>query len=346
MITGLRQIAEIMDDMGLQWALIGGQAVNAWAEPRFTHDIDITVAADVESVARLRQHLLDQGWAIEHELGADLPSGPDFLRFTRGDDDPPLDVQVAKTAFQTQLLARAIRVDDGAIPVATPEDLVVLKLIAWRDKDEVDLQALSRLSTIDWGYVERWARESLVAMNLPSAPADTLARPTLLVAPATTPAMALTSFANPPHEAYLLATYDVPPEVDDDPYLRWYWLRAVPLRFSPAPRPGSAIRARRTEHDKLELTDLGYVVPETPFPPISLADLRSGDDETTPIPVAVVDHLQSHTGYALSPVLTPKWTVQDLVDLCDAAHAEIEDSGERLCTISYEHPPFRPMHPR
>jgi hypothetical protein len=109
----LDQFASLMNGIGLRWALIGGQAVNAWVEPRFT----------------------------------------------RGDEEPPLDVQVAKTRFQVQLLDRAVGREDGEVPVATAEDIIVLKLIAWRDKDEVDLQALSKVTTLDWEYVERWARE-------------------------------------------------------------------------------------------------------------------------------------------------------------------------------------------
>ncbi len=41
--------------------------------------------------------------------------------------------------------------------VATAEDLIVLKLIANRPKDQVDLLALAALPGIDWSYIERWA---------------------------------------------------------------------------------------------------------------------------------------------------------------------------------------------
>jgi hypothetical protein len=44
-----------------------------------------------------------------------------------------------------------------SIRAATPEDLVILKLIANRPKDQRDLFELGQLPDIDWSYVEKWA---------------------------------------------------------------------------------------------------------------------------------------------------------------------------------------------
>jgi hypothetical protein len=37
----------------------------------------------------------------------------------------------------------------------TPEDLIVMKLIAHRPKDRIDLLGLVALPGLDWSYVER-----------------------------------------------------------------------------------------------------------------------------------------------------------------------------------------------
>ena len=67
----------------LPYALIGGHAVNVWLEPRFTADVDVTVAADSAALARARAALEAAGYRVTAEQGADLPSGPDFVRFTQ-----------------------------------------------------------------------------------------------------------------------------------------------------------------------------------------------------------------------------------------------------------------------
>jgi hypothetical protein len=159
----LALIADVLEQHGLAAALIGGHAVNAWAEPRFTADIDVTVAADADGIEAVRRALLSLGYRVVRAVGAELPSGPDFLRLARGPDDPPIDLQAAKTGFQKEVIRRA---RPGRPPIATPEDLIVLKLIAHRPKDIADLRSLIAIPALDWDYVEGWAVEWDVADRL------------------------------------------------------------------------------------------------------------------------------------------------------------------------------------
>ncbi len=153
----LATIAAVFEQAGLRYALIGGHAVNAWLEPRFTADVDVTVAADPAALARARDALEALGYVVNAEHGADLPSGPDFVRFTRGPQDSPIEIQAAKTQLQHDLIARATR--SSVVATATPEDLIILKLIAHRPKDLADLAGLLALEGLDWSYVEDRARD-------------------------------------------------------------------------------------------------------------------------------------------------------------------------------------------
>lgn len=154
----LELLANALEASALQYVVIGGHAVNAWLEPRFTADIDLTVAADPAALERLSEALESMGWRLETEHGAGLPSGPDFVRFARDEDEPVIELQSAKTEFQEEVIRRAVVSGEGAgLRVATPEDLVVLKLIAFRPKDRVDLIGLVALPGLDWHYVDRWA---------------------------------------------------------------------------------------------------------------------------------------------------------------------------------------------
>jgi hypothetical protein len=153
----LVDLARILERANVDYALIGGHAVNAWLEPRFTADIDLTLQAGPDAMAKLKQALEAEGFALVAEHGAELASGPDFVRFESADTSMTLEVQAAKTELQQELLGRA-RVLGKGIRVATAEDLIVLKLIANRGKDQVDLRGLVKLSGLDWEYVQRWAR--------------------------------------------------------------------------------------------------------------------------------------------------------------------------------------------
>ena len=57
----------------------------------------------------------------------------------------------------------AVEIAGVTIPVATPEDLIVYKLIADRPRDRDDVLAILRTQAragraLDWAYVERWTR--------------------------------------------------------------------------------------------------------------------------------------------------------------------------------------------
>jgi hypothetical protein len=150
----LGAVGELLDRLGIPHALIGGHAVNVWLEPRATLDVDVTVVAGRDALARLAESLREAGFRLEREHGRELPSGPDFQRWIGEDAEIILEIQLAKTPFQVEVVRRA---HPGTPRVATPEDLIVLKLIADRPKDQGDLAGLIALDGLDWSYVERWA---------------------------------------------------------------------------------------------------------------------------------------------------------------------------------------------
>jgi hypothetical protein len=70
-----------------------------------------------------------------------------------------VDQQVAKTEYQSILIDRAVSGEVSGLSVATPEDLIVLKLLAMRSQDQRDIALLVDLrgDTLDWAYIEHWA---------------------------------------------------------------------------------------------------------------------------------------------------------------------------------------------
>lgn len=61
----LRQAAADLNRLGLHWALVGGFAVSARAEPRFTRDIDIAVAVANDGAAEhVVRSLIGSGYTL------------------------------------------------------------------------------------------------------------------------------------------------------------------------------------------------------------------------------------------------------------------------------------------
>lgn len=150
-----RFLGQVLDENGLDAALIGGHAVNFWETPRFTEDFDFTVAANPSAIQRIVERLQAEGWEIVHRQHPGGPSGPDFIRMQNPQTRDMLDIQAAKTDYQDLLIRRAVREPGQPFPVATREDLIVLKLVAWRPVDQQDVLRLGKRQ-IDWEYVAHW----------------------------------------------------------------------------------------------------------------------------------------------------------------------------------------------
>ncbi len=124
------------------------------------------MASSQEAVEAIQQALRGLGFERVRSHRAD-PTDPladlIVLRAPKG-SLRQVELLVAKTAFELQVLQRAIPMDVGGatLPVATLEDLIVYKRVADRLRDRDDIDALLRTQRraareIDWAHIERWA---------------------------------------------------------------------------------------------------------------------------------------------------------------------------------------------
>ncbi|MFN0146169.1 MAG: hypothetical protein ACKVT1_06645 [Dehalococcoidia bacterium] len=152
-------LAAIFARAGLRYALIGGHGVNTWIMPRETDDYDFIVAPDRAAIEAVEAELLALGLRHVRRQDQGEPSGPDFSQLKNFAMNLAVDMQVAKTDYQMVVLDRAARSETSGFSVATPEDLIVLKLLAMRSQDQRDIALLIDLlgERLDWPYIEHWA---------------------------------------------------------------------------------------------------------------------------------------------------------------------------------------------
>jgi hypothetical protein len=169
MAVGLAELLATLDErLGSgSYAIVGAVARNAWAPPRATTDLDVAIAAEPAAVAAAEGSLRELGYAPvrRHQVESD-DALPDLIVFRSARSLPrQVDLLVAKTDFEAAVLARAVavQVSGHRVLVASPEDLVVYKLLADRPRDREDAEAVILTQeragrALDWSHVERWAR--------------------------------------------------------------------------------------------------------------------------------------------------------------------------------------------
>ncbi|MFN0060421.1 MAG: nucleotidyltransferase [Planctomycetota bacterium] len=159
-----QRLVDLLEAHQTPFVVIGGLAVGLQGEPRATLDVDVLVTLAPADVSKLAHAAQASGWNIDPVAATTQWRFTGFVRFFLG----PRGHQVAAdlmgnaSAYFKEVMWRAqvTRLFDRRVPVATPEDLVVMKCSAWREKDIPDLRGLLRRheGKLEFGHIRKWLR--------------------------------------------------------------------------------------------------------------------------------------------------------------------------------------------
>lgn len=153
--AALRQVLKDLSELDVRWALVGGLAVSARAEPRTTRDIDVAVATTGDEQAeRWVFALQSMGYGVESALEHDTAERLATVRMVppEGEAGPVLvDLIFASSGIETEIVAEAEKLEllpGLSVPVARTGHLIALKILArddrYRPQDWDDIRALLR----------------------------------------------------------------------------------------------------------------------------------------------------------------------------------------------------------
>jgi hypothetical protein len=158
-------IDELMKRHRIRYAVIGGYAVAAWGEVRATRDVDLLCSAnDLET---LKFALSQCGLDFEHRVGDVDDPISDVIRIQVGTPSAPyeIDFLAGIRGAPVGLLdrSRLVPLDDLDVPVASPEDIIVLKILGRSARDLDDARSIIRTQEgrLDLALIRRLCPEFL-----------------------------------------------------------------------------------------------------------------------------------------------------------------------------------------
>ena len=155
----LTPIDALLKRSEIKYAVIGGYAVAAWGEVRATRDIDLLCSA--KDLAALKAALVKSGLRFEHRVGEldDPISHVIRIDLGAGSELYEIDVIAGVRAAPAGILerSRTVQIQDLAIPVASPEDIVILKMLGGsaRDIDDARIILRTQKGRIDLSLIRR-----------------------------------------------------------------------------------------------------------------------------------------------------------------------------------------------
>ncbi len=165
----LEKIALALDEAGIPYMIIGGQAVLLYGEPRLTKDIDITLGVGLDRLADVL--------TLAEKAGLSPLVSPD--KFTRQTmvlpcEEPATGIRVdfvfSFSPYERQALdrVRTVRIGEANVRFASLEDVVIHKIIAGRPRDLEDVRAmLLKNPSVDLTYTRKWLQEFSEALSEP-----------------------------------------------------------------------------------------------------------------------------------------------------------------------------------
>ena len=165
----LERIARALEAVGISYMIIGGQAVLFYGEPRLTKDIDITLAANVDDLARVLtavelanlHPLVDPQEFVAQTMVLPCQDSASGLR---------VDLIFSFSPYEQQAIERAVRAQVGntIVRFASAEDLIIHKIIAGRERDLEDVERILRKrGDMDFSYIENWLQQFAAVIDAP-----------------------------------------------------------------------------------------------------------------------------------------------------------------------------------
>jgi hypothetical protein len=160
----VRDISRRFEQADIPYMLTGSMAMNYYAQPRMTRDIDVVIAIAEEDVDRVAALFRPDYYVSEENIRESLAHESSF-NLIHQESVIKVDCIIRKSSEYRRLefeRRRKISVLDFATFIVSKEDLVISKLFwAKESHSEIQLRDVRNLlaTGYDAEYLERWTRE-------------------------------------------------------------------------------------------------------------------------------------------------------------------------------------------
>jgi hypothetical protein len=160
----VRDVSQRLDAASLDYMLTGSMAMNYYAQPRMTRNIDVVVALRPEDAGRVVK-LFRPDYYVSREAVDSSIALPSLFNLVHNESVIKVACTVRKqTAYRLHEFNRRqrITIQDFATWIVSKEDLILSKLFWAKDaRSELQLRDVENLvlTGCDRAYIERWTAE-------------------------------------------------------------------------------------------------------------------------------------------------------------------------------------------
>ena len=167
----LEALDKLLSRFGNRGVVIGGVAVGLLSKTRFTEDVDAMVLLSVEDISEFLKVAEEEGIAPRIERADEFAKRNRVLLLRHSLSQTNIDISLGVLPFEQEVVQRSIvyKVDENlTIPLPTAEDLIIMKAIAHRPKDLLDIQGVIQSHPeLDRERIENWVKQFADFLEMP-----------------------------------------------------------------------------------------------------------------------------------------------------------------------------------
>ncbi len=158
-----------LSEQRIPYAIIGGIALQKWGDPRFTKDVDMTIAAS------LTQNMASLVRLITERFPSRIADPLTFARRSRmilvtASNGIEIDISCAMPGYEDEVLVRTVDYELATgkrIRLCSAEDLIIHKAVAGRPQDITDIEGViyRQRAKLDTAYVRKWLKQFADALE-------------------------------------------------------------------------------------------------------------------------------------------------------------------------------------
>jgi predicted nucleotidyltransferase len=166
----LRCLVEWLTGQQVPYVIIGGVAVSLLAKPRFTQDVDVAVSFELDQLEEFLASATPHGLVARRQDYAAFARRNRVLLLRHEPTGISVDVSFIAMPFEEDMIASAhtVEVEGMELRLPRPEDLIIMKAVAHRSQDLVDLEYLIETHpTLDLTRVQQLVEQFAQALEAP-----------------------------------------------------------------------------------------------------------------------------------------------------------------------------------
>ncbi|HEX68274.1 MAG TPA: hypothetical protein ENG13_04335 [bacterium] len=158
----LSSLAKELEKKEIPYLIIGGQAVLLYGIPRLTRDIDITLGVEPAFLPKIKDICKTLSLKILPENPDEFVSQTWVLPVLEPESGIRVDFIFSFSHYEKIAInrGRKLKVEGALVNFASPEDLIIHKIISGRPRDMEDVKGVMlKVKKIDFPYIEKWLKE-------------------------------------------------------------------------------------------------------------------------------------------------------------------------------------------